>query len=457
MNPEFRRNLWLEFSVQRLIVMPLVLALIFAAVYITRDDPRRGFSTIVLLAKPMFLVLAVFWGTRLAAAAVAREVQDRTWDGQRLSALDPWSMAWGKLFGSTSYAWFGAGICLAVILFVPFPLDEPGRPLPLDALEFAIVALLCHATALLTSLVYLDRRTASSRVDVTFIHAAGLIPAGIWPFLDLPDALVWHGTAVDGHWFVVLSLAAFAGWAVLGAYRRMRTTLQFRARPWAWTLFNLFLVVWLLGFVPEPGWLWAGFLAAFLLSAAWTYLLLLVEPKDVVGYRRTLRDLRAGDWGRALEGVPLWFLNVVFCALLALAVLATAPAANLPAETGFSALIEHLSAGEIPPSVLRHFEIVLVAALLFLLRDIAVMLFASLGQRTRRAELAAAVYWLVLYLALPILVLTATGGNFSAFFYPTGIDGAALAIGAPLAEAVLVWAAVAMRWHRRMRRLPAAG
>ncbi len=455
MNPEFRRNLWLEFSPQRLIAMPLVLGLIFAAIYVTSDGPRQGFSIMILVAKPLFLALAVLWGTRLAAAAVASEVQDRTWDGQRLSALDPWSMAWGKLLGCTVFAWFGAGICLAVFLLAPQ--EESGRSLPLEALEIVILAVLCHATALLTSLVYLGRRTTSSRIDVTLIHAAGLLPAVFWHFLILPDVLTWHGAVVDGHWFLVLSLAAFAGWAVLGVYRRMRTTLQFRARPWAWTLFNLFLMVWLLGFVSEPGWLWAGFLAAFLLSAGWTYLLLLVEPKDFVAYRRALRDLRRGEWGRALEGLPLWFLNAVICALLAVAVLATAPAVNLPAETGLNALIEHLSAGEIPPSVLRHLEIVLAAALLFLLRDIAVMLFAALGPRTQRAELAAAVYWLVLYLALPILVLTATGGNFSAFFYPTGIDGAALAIGAPLAEAVLVWVAVAMRWHRRMRSLPAAG
>lgn len=455
MNPEFRRNLWLEFSAQRLIAMPLVLGLIFAAIYVTSDGPPHGLSLMVWVAKPLFLALAVLWGTRLAAAAVAREVQDRTWDSQRLSALSPWNMAWGKLFGSTAFAWFGAGICLAV--FVLAPQDRSVSAPILEAVELLLLAVLCHATALLTSLVYLGRRTTSSRIDVTLIHAAGLLPAVFWHFLVLPDALTWHGAVVDGRWFLALSLAAFAGWAVLGVYRRMRTTLQFRARPWAWTLFNLFLVVWLLGFVPEPGWIWSGFLAAFLVSAVWTYLLLLIEPKDFVAYRRALRDLRAAAWGRALEGLPLWALSALFCALLAGAVLATAPTTNLPTEADFGALIDHLSAGEIPPSVLRHFEIVLAAALLFLLRDIAVMLFAALGQRTQRAELAAAVYWLVLYLALPILVLTATGGNFSAFFYPTGIDGAALAIGAPLAEAVLVWAAVAMRWRSRMRRLPAAG
>jgi len=70
-NPEFRRNLWLEFSGARLVGMPLVLGLVFAAIYIARDEPGQGFNMMVLLAKPMFLVLAILWGTRLAAGAVA--------------------------------------------------------------------------------------------------------------------------------------------------------------------------------------------------------------------------------------------------------------------------------------------------------------------------------------------------------------------------------------------------
>ncbi|MGE4220144.1 MAG: hypothetical protein AB7G39_11900 [Alphaproteobacteria bacterium] len=456
MNPEFRRNLWLEFSAQRLIAMPLVLGLALAAAHVSGDDPIQKSTFTASAAEGLFWIVAVLWGTRLAAGAVIGEVRDRTWDGQRLSALDPWTMAWGKLFGSTAYAWFGGGLCLAAYLVAET--FATGRVPVLDAVLMVAVTLLCHATGLLSSLVYLGRRPSLQRANVSLFQAIGLLPAVIYQMATvLEPSGNWYDLALGGDAFMTVSFAAFAGWAVLGVYRRMRTTLQFRARPWAWTLFNLFLTGWLLGFVSEPGWRWSGFLAGFLLSAAWTYLLLLVEPKDLVGYRRALRDLRTGAWGRALEGMPLWSLNAIFCVLLALAILATAPAANLPPEAGFGALVDHLSAGEMPPSVLQHFEVVLAAALLFLLRDIAIMLFASMGQRTQRAELAAAVYWLVLYIALPILVLTVTGGQFSAFFYPTGIDGTALAIGAPLAEAILAWAAVAVRWRQRMRGLPAAG
>ena len=40
MNPEFRRNLWLEFTPQRLVIMPIILGLIFFAV--DKVEDHRG-------------------------------------------------------------------------------------------------------------------------------------------------------------------------------------------------------------------------------------------------------------------------------------------------------------------------------------------------------------------------------------------------------------------------------
>lgn len=93
MNPELRRNLWLEFSLHRLIGMPAVLALLFALFGSFGGAWRERVFTAALWG---FVILAHFWGTRQASAAVTDEVRDRTWDWQRLSALSPWQMTWGK-------------------------------------------------------------------------------------------------------------------------------------------------------------------------------------------------------------------------------------------------------------------------------------------------------------------------------------------------------------------------
>ena len=112
MNPEFKRNLWLEMSPTRLAIMPAVLALIGLLVYVLNpDDPQRS---LFVAFSVLFVGLTVGWGSLLVVSSINNEVSERTWDQQRLSALSPWDMAWGKLFGSAAYAWYGSLLCALV-------------------------------------------------------------------------------------------------------------------------------------------------------------------------------------------------------------------------------------------------------------------------------------------------------------------------------------------------------
>ncbi|HEU0264151.1 MAG TPA: hypothetical protein VFR01_00325, partial [Geobacterales bacterium] len=98
-NPEFRRNLWLEMTPYRLVGMPLVLAPLFYLVGKINDFDSKS---LVGTAVSLYFILAILWGTRLASEAVLSEIRDQTWDSQRLSAISPWQMTWGKLFGATA-------------------------------------------------------------------------------------------------------------------------------------------------------------------------------------------------------------------------------------------------------------------------------------------------------------------------------------------------------------------
>ena len=102
LNPELQRYVWLEFSLQRLIVMPLVLAVIL---YISSSGTSNVASNIAYCAMFLFVVLIGLWGGNKAAASVIEEVNDNTWDFQRLSSVSPVSLMFGKLFGSTIYCW----------------------------------------------------------------------------------------------------------------------------------------------------------------------------------------------------------------------------------------------------------------------------------------------------------------------------------------------------------------
>ena len=114
MNPELRRNLWLEITAHRLLAMPAVLGLAFLV--LAALDKPGAVENVSLLALTGFGLLAGLWGSRLAANSIIDEMIDKTWDWQRLSTLTPWTMTWGKLVGSTAFAWYGSLICLAVFL-----------------------------------------------------------------------------------------------------------------------------------------------------------------------------------------------------------------------------------------------------------------------------------------------------------------------------------------------------
>ena len=103
MNPEFRRNLWLELSTHRLLAAPLVIALITAL--IVAASPRDALDNLSRAAAAGFAAMVLLWGTQLAGASVVEEARDRTWDAQRMSAIGPWTMTWGKLLGAPAFAW----------------------------------------------------------------------------------------------------------------------------------------------------------------------------------------------------------------------------------------------------------------------------------------------------------------------------------------------------------------
>ena len=147
LNPEFRRNLWLELTPQRLILMPIVLGLIFA---IGAQFDKHSDAAIALTANLVFGVLVVLWGCRRAAASVAGEVREGTWDWQRMSAITPWTMAWGKLLGSTAFVWYGGIICLAALAYA-----YAGRAAPSSIAIFvastAMAGLIGHCVSLSAS------------------------------------------------------------------------------------------------------------------------------------------------------------------------------------------------------------------------------------------------------------------------------------------------------------------
>lgn len=448
MNPEFRRNLWLEFSSHRLAAMPAVLALVFALAYLT-----GGMDALTYAGQAALVVFLLLWGSRLAADAVLGEVAAQTWDGQRLSAIGPWAMTWAKLLGSTSYAWYGALLALpAALLSIP----QHGAATVLALLAAGILA---QAVALLASLLFLQVQERRFRMDVTVCQTLGILAglAGLTVSFDgTPDS--WYGLDVSEIHFGLMTAFGWCIWAILGIWRQMRIELRFRGSPWVWLCFVLYLCGYYAGFAiagdPAPGTpapvlpgdllvhgpsavAMAPLLVAFGLALGVTYLAAYFEPKSVVALRRWGAALRAGDRHGAADGVPAWTVSAAVAALLAAVLVVAMPAG---------------------PSIL------IVAVLLFATRDIALLYLLTLDPTRRRGQMVVLLYLAVLYGLLPSLMAGLGAEAAMVLFWPVLPDRSMVGDGLSWTVAVtLVLAGPAVQaglvvWllRRRWRRLQAA-
>jgi hypothetical protein len=202
-----------------------------------------------------------------------------------------------------------------------------------------------------------------------------------------------------------------------------------------WPAFLLFVMLWAAGFAgadkPEGG---GRPLVAFLVAVAAAWGTALLEPKDPVALRRLARAARDGRWRTLAEDLPSWLLALPFVAGAWLAV-ATTPGSGPDGK------------GTVHPWA--------AAIVLFLLRDLAVVLSLNLGVR-RRADLLAVVLFAVGYVLVP-LVLSASGlRDVAALFFPDPDRGVVSAAGA-LVQAAIAVVILVGRWRASARAVGADG
>ena len=103
-NPEFQRQLWLNWR-PSLLAWSLGLSLLILAMPLALSSPKDLPGSLSMTAIAGVWVAAIVYGSVLAGRSLAEEASQNTWDWQRLSALSPWQMAWGKLLGAALPAW----------------------------------------------------------------------------------------------------------------------------------------------------------------------------------------------------------------------------------------------------------------------------------------------------------------------------------------------------------------
>lgn len=437
-SPEFRRNLWLEMTPYRLIGMPLVLGIIFFLAYLL-DDGRLD-QGVASTALTFFVILTILWGTRMSSESVVGEIRDHTWDNQRMSILGPWAMTWGKLLGSTIYPWYGALFCLiAYILAAP-----AASPVSVARIILLMIALglFSQAIGLLASLQAIRKSRVYGRSQAAGFLILGIVvtmPILSLAFGDLPDP-TFFGIQLPAFDFLLGSLFIFLTWTIIGISRVMRAELQIKGYPWVWCSFVLFLMIYCSGFIgPEikfevqltatP----VRVITAFHIAVGLVYFMAFNEKKDPIAFKRMIQAVRDKAWSRVLENLPCWL------ATLAL-VLATG---MLLTTILVSAYISDSAAG--------RFSTYAPAVILFLLRDLGLLLFLNLGRSPKRADMLTILFLVLLYGVIPMIFKALELDVLTGLFWPRFDFSPLIILSAGLIEAGLVSWLLVKRWNSSTR------
>lgn len=449
-NPEFVRNLWLELGLHRLIAMPAMVGLPFLLVWLINGQTLDG--TTARAAALLYCAIVFVWGTRIASESVVQEINNRTWDTQRMSAMAPWTMTWGKLFGATLYVWYGALICMG-LYWISYagiiPADRIARLVGI----YLLSGVIAHATGMMASLLAVQKRRAFGRMQITFYQFLGLLAAvpGLYIGLsgiaadDAGRILLFYDRAFPPVDFMVAALAAFAAWALAGVWRLMRAELQMTNGPWIWLAFVVFCYAAAAGvrlLPPEiaavmpaiPYGAYHGFVALLILS----YAIALSEPKDPVLLRRLAAHLGQSDRMSLVNAMPRT-VPTVFLLLLAAMVLLWLSDARVQV---------------VDRTV--NFHLATVATVLLVLRDVGFIYLLNIARHSPRNDMTAFVCIALAWTVVPLSLSSMGLDSLTALFWPQWTADAALTIGAPLAQVLVVYGLLWRLWRHRVAE-PARG
>lgn len=387
MNPEFRRQLWLHFSPIRLAVLPLLQLATFAAIFFSVN--HRTIQAVAATGVAMFVLLVLLMGTFAAGASVMDEITERTWDQQRMSAMQPWGMTWGKLAGATLYAWYGGAVCLLVA--VPAALlfeDEPS--VTRWVVGGILGGLFLQSLVLAVNLQLVRASSVAMRRGGIWTPVLVLL-WGVFPLSVMErgalSGIYWWGWSYQGPDFGLATLFFLTGCALFGAWRSMAEVLLVRQLPWGWPVFALVATVYLGGFSSQEmdHVFWS---VGLLTCMGCTYLALLAEPQPRPVWQRVVHRVQDGQWREAALQLPRWPTTLVLALFFAvLATLMSGPNAVLPWA--------------------RHTTWLPLTLVLLAARDCAAALFFAFSPSTRQPMFALGVLMLVLYALLPWLLASA--------------------------------------------------
>lgn len=312
-NPEFQRQIWLNWR-PSLLAWSLGFSLLILMLPLALFEPEERYGALGTTALMGLWGASVLYGSLMAGRSLSEEASQNTWDWQRLSALSPWQMAWGKLLGATLPAWLYT-LWFSIALMWVASSWVPEQAMGMHSIALAVLWGLALQSWSMSSVLL---SWGQHEIPVNRRRAALLPLLMIWlipgPFLgrmynnmikNTSEPVLWWGLDVGGLGTVYLFGALMLGLGLLALWRQLCTRLNVRTLPWAWPL-GLAVSGWFAGGTFNEG------IGAFFGSTAWIAVMgtVYVSVQHMGQHLRAWRQVQwsasRGRWREMLEALPLW-------------------------------------------------------------------------------------------------------------------------------------------------------
>lgn len=403
-NPELQRNFWVDFTLQRTLLSPIIISILIYITHLTSGSPSK-------MAFNILFFFIFLWGIKTASETVIEEINENTWDFQRQSALSPFSMTFGKLFGSTLFSWYNA----AIAAFYYFLFSQDSAYQVMQNISILIGGgLLGQALALLVSLQVVSqiRRQHAQKTFRYFLFGlciSAMITSFAFNNQNNLATINWFQFSFSAKHFALASLWLFTLWALVGSYRSFSSELQYPSLPIAWLGFNVFILFYFSGLsknyfdfsqlvanLPSSEFLNIHDLdlflkkiplyTAFFVSQLLTYVILITDPLNIIRYKKIVLRFNAGHVLEAFQSLPLWMISFLL-------MLGT----GLFSIFYFSTLSNEITKSFSP-------IILILTLILFTTRDILLFHYCTFTTTIQRTVGAFFIYMLLLYFLIPGLL-----------------------------------------------------
>lgn len=429
-NSELQKCCWQQMSFHKMLLLPAIIGGIVLFIIFLNNDIISAADTIANASLFGFSILVFFYGGYKAANAVVEEINDNTWDNQRLSSVSPWELTFGKLFGSTIYAWYGGAITL--ILYTLTSTEEYKF---YNILQLILSALVCHSVAILASIQSLRQKSRYRKIQIIGYYLLGLIVSSIFYSMSNTSTsiafnvnffqnITWYGTEFKTIYFVPFILFIYAFWFIVGIYRLFREELQIKNIPWVWGSFVIFNMVFLAGFVPQEMNIFEKLhsaldltqqiklYVAFSVATITIYLALYTDTLDITRYRVLRNRFQNKQWCSFLQTIPLWVVSF-----------------SLALISGFLFMLLSFE---------KKVFLFVISSIFFLIRDAAIVHYFTFSPKYKRPVLTAILYLGILYILLPAIFIT--GFEEGSIFYPAIKSESVVSIFPSIVQAIfMLW------------------